>query len=436
MHTGLNTVIVCVLLSFLGISCKKEVADRHPAVIFLSPSEGRLIDLAVDTSVFVKAVISDDNNITLIDVSIVDKDFNGVMPSYQFNPNTAEYTLGFEYLIEGAGIEGGDYYIGIRAEDGTNIKRAYRSIEIKALQSEPDALIILSGGQDHIVIDRFNPLLERENTFTVVSDYAASAISPSGNILYIAGRYLSNLTALNITTGEAIWDIPEMINPPNHNRNCLYINGDIFVSFYNEFIRGYNEQGGITTASPLYPGEHAGNIVFQDNLILAVIDDPAAGTSSLITFHYGAGTRKQSLPVQFDVIKLIPSGDRDVIIIGNTKNENKGTLKIFNVFTGILTSCADMEAEAMAASAYGANKIFISSENGLYLLDVEYNSLDLIKETGDYQVLNYEPWLDALFAVRGNSIEALDIPSMDIIKTMSFSEQVLNIHSAYSPKKQ
>ncbi len=135
----LPAIIVCL---FFLLSCKKDLDTQHPVIVYQSPTV--LQEFEVLDIISVIAEISDDRIIESVKVELVNKEFSPILPAVVLYPKSANYHLDIEYPIEDVYIESGEYYMHIRAEDGTNFKSQYQLVKIIGIPRQFEKLIVLT----------------------------------------------------------------------------------------------------------------------------------------------------------------------------------------------------------------------------------------------------------------------------------------------------
>ena len=98
------------------LSCTKVTDEIDPQIIIESPVEFTSFNLP-DT-MLIKAVVSDDNNVESIKISVTDENFVTVFGAYSYPPSGNPTNIEDELVIDDVLMESGIYYLKIRVYDG------------------------------------------------------------------------------------------------------------------------------------------------------------------------------------------------------------------------------------------------------------------------------------------------------------------------------
>src|SRR5690606_19077834 len=131
VHTGLNSVIVIVLLLSLP-SCKDDKDEETPRVIIESPYEKQNFSAVDIITIF--ANIVDNEQIRSIEVSILDAEYNslGIARTYETSGSSVSFLT--DFILDEPFLNSGLYNLAVRANDGENIGSGYVQIQLTAIE--------------------------------------------------------------------------------------------------------------------------------------------------------------------------------------------------------------------------------------------------------------------------------------------------------------
>ncbi len=428
-HLEMLLILIFILQLSLLTSCKKETDNQHPVITFISPYE--LQEFNVLDNIHIEANITDDNIIKSVKIGLVNKEFNSVLPSVFVYPNSATYKLDIEYPINDLYLETEEYYVQIRAEDGTNFKNQYQLIFVKGIPREFEKVIVLSQSNiNEIKVSEIDKSDNLSPLFEINGDYRGSEINSRYQQLYIAGSDLINLNTYDIITREIIWEKEVFPPVPMHNNDCLYLDDELFVSFHTNYIYGYRHNGSQVFNATIENDKTPSRLAKFNELLLVDLQSKTGGITYLATFYLATGTEKQRLATNYKVVNFFEIDNYNVLIAGNSLGE--GVLKLYDPYLNIETALLPVPGKIVCIEKLTERNFIIGTDNTMFVYDHDQSYLTSILPGK----VAYRIWFDEtennIYTVSSKLIEKIKYPQMIFQKSYPIPDSIFNIHLLYN----
>lgn len=414
---------------FLQLSCKKDTDTQHPVITYNSPYE--LQDFEVLDIIPVIADISDEHIIEYVKVDLVDSEFSPVLPAVYFYPKTTNYHLDIDYPIDDAYLKSGEYYIHIKAEDGTNFKNQYQLIWINGIPRQFDKLVVLTQPDFNTIeiseidkSDNFNFL------FDIDGDYSGSEINSRYQQLYIAGKEFINLNTYDLNTLELDWFKESFPPVPMHNDDCLYFDEDLYVTFNTNYIYGFRHNGAQSYNSTVENDKSPSRLATFNEFLLVDLQSKTGGITYLSTFYLVTGAEKQRITTNYKVVEFFKIDDNNVLIAGNSSGE--GVLIKYDPYANIATTLLPVPGKIACIEKLPYNKFIIGTDNSILFYDHEQNSLTSILPGKVAYRIQFDETENNIYTVAPKLIEKIKYPQMLSQKLYPLPDSIFNIHLLYN----
>jgi len=428
-HLEMLLIPIFILQFYVLTSCKKETDNQHPVITYISPHE--LQEFNVLDNIPVIADISDNNIIENVKVVLVNNVFYSVLPSVFLYPKTANYHLDIEYPIDDVYLETGEYYVQIRAEDGTNFKNQYQLIFITGIPREFEKVIVLSQSISNEIniseidkSDNLNPL------FKIDGDHSGSETNSRYQQLYIAGRNLINLNTYDINSQELVWEKEVFPPVPMHNNDCLYLDEELFVSFHTNNIYGYRQNGSQVFNAAVENDKTPSRLAKFNELLIVDLQSKTGGITYLATFYLATGAEKQRLATKYKVVDFFKIDNNNVLIAGNTLGE--GVLKLYDPYLNIESDLLPVPAKIACIEKLTDNNFIISTDNTMLIYDHDQSFLTSILPGKVAYRIRFDETENNIYTVSPKLIEKIKYPQMLFQKSYPISDSIFNIHLLYN----
>jgi len=427
-----NGLLISLLLTHLLIfSCKKDKDETPPVITISNPHDNQQYT-ALDT-VWVLTAIADETSLQQIEITLTDINKIPVLSTVVITPETNSITLTIPYVLDDINLASGSYYIWIRASDGTNIHDKFRSISINEVPKELKYVYLFTFGNSTTVHAlRKSPTGNPQQLFDINGDFTGSAISSKFQKFFTCGKITGNLNAYNIVDNEESWSVPVISNPPfTYFENVSCYNDIIYVSFYDGYIKGYNNNGTITITANSPAGSYPTVIAAGDNYLYA--DHAMISGSSRIfgEYYITTGILKQQITTNYEIVKIFEKDNDNVFLFANQNGQ--GILRLYNI-----TDNGTWEPHTMPAGQIhdalqiDGNAYLIALDDGIYKYQYANNSLTaylpgVYAITLKYDVLNSEVYINT-----GTQINVYDYSTHTLINTIPSADPILDFQFLYN----
>lgn len=422
-------VIVNLICLAFVCSCNKEKVDSIPAITIYSPLENQAFD--VQDTIPVEADISDVTPLVSVKVVLVNQQLNAVQTAVFFYPQSSSYYLRFDYPINEANLESGEYYLMIRADNESNYRNKYQKIFINALPTELEKIIILTKTNSNLMsvfsVTETDPVTF---IFDIEGDFTASESDSQHGMLYVAGISQINLIAFDIESSELVWQ-KEVFPPlPLHGSDCLYFDGDLYASFASYYIYGYRYDGSMIFNTTVEEGMEPSRLFKFNEFILADLQSKTGDNNFLSTYYQVTGAEKQRINIHFKVVEFFAIGNDNMLIIAN--ENDTGVLKIYDPPANILNDIINVPGIIICSVKLSETEFLIGTDNGNFLLSLNPASLIPVFPGVVAYRFRFDPLNLNIYASGPNLINVISYPALTVQNTLTLTDSILNFHLIYN----
>lgn len=429
-RVSLVLLLLAGIAAFIFVSCKKMESSSIPVIELMSPVENTSYSLP--DSIHVQAKISDSRSIKSILIQLVTEDFIPVLPAIYIYPDATEKSLDFYYPLEGSTGLSGNYYLQIKAENATQFRNKYQPLSVTGNFFGTARLLVIEASSDnHLQVSGMEVNGEVNWLFDVSGDYCDAAIDNHSQLLFIAGKNDLNIAAMDITTGEERWRLPNIEYKPMHNDHCLnfYLN-TLYASFNYQHLYGYNITGMITFDAPIAENDAPAGIFRHGDYVLVDVQKKN-NSQPLIRTHYAlTGNEKQSYLNWMQVVEFFSYSNDSVIVCANEGSGSK--VFFYNVEANSHSDLFSFESTMRCVAAINSYQLIIGLENSLYEVNLNTGSAVKLQQGLSYSLVRYETLSGLLYLVLENQLVIYRYPEMEYQKTVTFSDTILDVLLNYS----
>jgi hypothetical protein len=398
-------------------------------ITITSPIENQ--QFILPDSVLVIADISDDKKITNLMVGLCNSDFISVIPMIYFYPESSEYHLEMQMVIDNADLATGDYYLFIRAEDEEGFKNEYLMLQIVGIPKELEGIIVLTEmGNAEIGIFAIEPEGDTEFLFEVSSDFSSSEIDSKNRMLYISGIDMYDITAFNIDTKQMEWQREAFPPLPMHAPNCSFFDEILYISYATNFIFGFRYNGSLVFNTTIEESKLPSRLVKYEDYLIADLQSKTGGLMYLATYYLVSGAEKQRMNIDYKVVDFLNTGAGNCLIIANV-NEI-GTLRLYNPYQNVESFLLDTPERIVSSARINDSNYIIGLENSVYAFDLSQNSLVNIFPGQASSRIRFDPINQMIFITGYHIITIISYPELQIQNTIPLQDSILNMHLFYN----
>ncbi|MCB2207990.1 MAG: hypothetical protein KQH67_06800 [Bacteroidetes bacterium] len=348
-------------------SCQKTEDVIETYVELISPAENSLIYLP-DT-LQIKFKIKTEGDIESVNISVVNSNYISLFGTNTIDaPPTDEEVVTTINLKPLQNFDDAPYYIRITV----NYHKVKRDIYFNfQLDNKPlvykGFFLFSSSGIQQTRIDFYNPNL-LDSVFLIVQGvYIDSEISSFNNNLYMLTTTPEKLKSFSINNQVLDWEAEPAFPYPAFTD--IHLNKDrIYTGMESGQIVGYSQLNGqqqLTTE--MMTDSFPEKIHIMEDFIIGDYLSRISGKKTLVTFYKETGVKKQSQPVDIQVVSFATTAyPYQVLIVGN-KNQ-KGIISQYHVQDNYFVAAREIEEGIITTVCeITEGTLLCSIDKGLYL---------------------------------------------------------------------
>lgn len=425
---GMRNIFLILLLSSLLLNCKKET-DLDPVISFISPS-GQILLLAGD-SIQVEADVSDDRSLTSISLQLFYMNEVPASSAVVYQPQNNSFHISTLYHVNNTLLESGHYLLTITASDGKNKTRLAREIEIQALPVERLKVFAITASTSNVFILELDSLHGQTLFKNLNGDYLSSSLSSRHQRLNILGKNSGLFTVLDSKNGSIVNEISGLCPIGNQCFEHLHFQDELnFISYHDGQVKAYDADG-LQQFEIEEDGYFRPNALYRlGNYLVAEILYLNPPVRKIGVFFYPSGVQALEAALDMNIISIFSKSDDEVFLFGHSNG--LAVVEIFDLRinrTSPLRTLGNMSIHSVYQ--FQSEEFYIATDQGLWNYKVNLGAFTQ-STTIPTQRVDYDPIMNEIFLVEGNTIKVLDAGTSLEKKQYSLADSVLNIHFLYN----
>jgi len=250
--------------------------------------------------------------------------------------------------------------------------------------------------------------------------------------LYFLGANKINFDCYDLTFDELLWSETQFMQIPFHDKGSLFFKAEeIYVSYNQGFIRGYDQNGGIFFATEYTQETEPAALFKQDDLIIADLKEKSGHKRYITTYYAASGMLKYQFESNFEVVEFLELDQNMVYVIAN--EEDGSNIYTFDLAANQLVLLHPFYyGEILSAVSVDKKNIAIGSAQGAYWYRYETNSLIYINESMRADVLEYEDIGNFILIADDKVFGLFTFPEGVPMGDYEMEEEILNVHLLYN----
>lgn len=426
---SLGVLPILLLLGYT--SCRKVSNYQAPIITLLSPAQGAIYQ--VNDTIHLSFILQDDNSISTLSISLSATDgYTATVPLVFDNPEKGD-TLAVEYVIEDSNLESGPYDIHLQAFDGTNITNHFTRIQVIALPLEfRYPVLITQPGSNQVAAFALRDSSNWESLIYLQGDYSGSALYSARQLLYIAGRSQTDVSAFNLLKKEIVWSLPAKQNAQNRWFEAISFSGSLlYVSYYDGYIKGVDRFGNVSfTTESISPYSPEHTLRVKDHL-LSYLEDYRTGKGAIGIFSVPGGNLLRMIaPVQ-KLSSLNLLNNQQLLLFGN--EAGKGIIQQLAFESGLPVTVKTIQNDSISMVAQmDAENFLISGNKGVYWYNERMNSITEFIMGLSNTRLACEPVNSRVYVGSGNHLKVYTFPDGIAQEDLTTPAPILEILLLYN----
>lgn len=408
-----------IILALISSGCKEDEDDEKPRVFIEEPYENFNIS-SVDT-ILVHARISDNEQITSIEVELVDLDFAPMVGKQVFQASGSDVNFVIEYILDAPLLNSGAYYIVVRANDGRNVGSGFRKVSLTAIPRALERRVVVTSGSNNVKIfsqQAGESWVERINLYY---DFAGADLNFRQDLLGIAGGEIGDALFYNTVEFEVEQSVPGLgTQSMPYFRGLRYDEAsEIFMLLLEEpRLRLFDKNAAGITGFPLQPNQRPHD-AFAANNRLYVLERPVSTPNYSLNVYAQPGLFLASLAVEGPVKGVFRKSDDEVYVWVQAPETVQ--LKILNTNTNLMSEPYERQDEVLNDMVQvGPDAFVIGTSAGLYRYSYGNGGTLILNEGFVAEKLFYEDMGGIIYASSGNVLFQLS-PTGTVLNEENFT---------------
>lgn len=418
---------IIILISMI-VSCKKE-KNQPPVIIIDSPIENTHIS-SVD-SFIVSGKITDDKEITAVNISIVNTNMIPVSEIYSYNPASASVNINHVFELNNAYLEGGTYYLLVSANDENEITRNYTKLIISEVETVLTGIWTIATDNGNSIISKYDQS-SFEEFISIEAEFNDLSINSfSGQIQFLSSE--GHLQSFNMNNKALSWEKDNLHNFQVPYYGNLKTNSNlVFVSANIGDIYGINEYGtvirsGITEDNSYKPCK----FYFHEQYI--IVEGIAIGSvpTRIELLYAETGQSMQYHATDMEIVDFSSFDENRILIWGNTGT----TMKVctLNISLQHLDEVHGFPAGRVESIAQASSqKHFFLCNNSIYIYNPTSFSVSLFADNITADFIKYEALANYLYLVSYETITVINATNANQVSIINLETQILDLEFSYN----
>lgn len=430
LRFALSFLSLLMILIF-NYSCKKPTDEVAPVITFTSPQTGS--EFEIYDTILVKAVVTDNEKITYISVSLTDGENNILFSQEAYYEDKTRIEPDMNLIIDNNQLLSGTYYIRIIASDGTNIIDNFREIQIYELEREFKYPVIITLGD----AGKSNAYAYKNQSWDLIQAFESSVehsdISSAYKQLYITGPNAVGLKAIDLTDNKIAW---QAVNQ-QHITGKWFTGIDfqypnIFISTVDGNIRALDKTGNNKQLKVCNSGTYASYIQSGDNKVFATSTLTYPETYYVSAYYSGNSTPFVTTPVSEKPVAFKYLSDNKLLVC--TNNNDKGTLWMFNSANSVISKLRSLDEAIADVTQISSEVLLVSTNKNVYSYGIQANSLVNIftSPITASMTLAYNSVDQQVYVGVDNKIYIINFPESTVAGQITAPEDVTRILLLYN----
>ncbi len=380
------------------LSCKKE-DDILPNIEWLQPTSGQSYQFG--DNIIVKGTVNDNRSVEWVEISVLNQDLTPVYIR-RINYNASSVDFYANIPLDDVHNESGNYYLKVRASDGTNLTSEHRSFNYVGAPKVFNDLLVCSVSSGQTEIRRLSDL-------SIVSGYTYAVVGFSVNSWeqdLLTYGYSGPIECFDLTDLQLNWSKTSInwldtlrMSDINKNSSSVathldgwFVMNSAGVSFGGDFY-GSTVKLDNSLITP--------NYVFLEHILIP------SGQHALLKCSAVSGITLDLENVLGDIFSLSEMNYGDLLIL--TQHSSDIEIYIYNSLTGNLNDIRTISGEMVKSSIQiNDNLVYVSTNNGLFSYTIGNNSWVNLN-SNVYNDLAYNEVDQVLYGLQFNgTVQSLD----------------------------
>lgn len=432
IHITISRVTIAIgifMITASLFSCTKDSNESNPVLEIVSPVAGTIYT-AGDT-IRVSIHLPEQQQLDNLEINLTDSNNQPVLASSTVDDPNSNSDVQIDYILDDLSLEGGSYYLKVKAIRGNSYTNAFVSLQIIATEREfKYPLLIGKAGSN-----QYRALSYKGNWTEVYSrqgDYSGSAINSAKQLLYMAGASEAGIASYNLANGKTEWTIPPKLIPEGRWFEGVYFfDRQLHACYYEGYIKAFDNLGQTeyTTAlsfpdSPIYCCRFG-------NYLAVALHDFRTETNSLALYFIPGGTLYRLYSPVIATSAMVEYDNRHLLIFGNI--DGQAAIQLLDQNLGTVSYLKKLDSDSICkVSIMDQNNMIISGRQNIYWYRYNLNSMSVFAENIPNARIACETIGQVVYATSDSKMYRFSYPLGSLIDEVSVPDPVVDLHLVYN----
>ena len=410
-------------------SCKKK-DEISPYIQITSPNEYSNHNV-LDT-VAVVGTVSDNEHLEYIKISLLNENNITVASVVTLFPETNEYALNREFIIDNILLESGEYSLLVTASDGENETRRYIEITLnEAVRELTGILFAETPSANSVEIKKIKPDLSVQQVAFAAGDFSSAEASSKNQAFYMAGSETGSLRAFEMFNNSEQWSV--QANPLSgapYFSDVYEDDGTLYVSFFDGILKAFDKYGTVKQQIDI-SGYNCFKIYKLGNYIFSEQQQIGTSNRRLVLYDASSAEEVQSVQLDMEIVAFCKRNDDNVFVFGNSGTQ--GYMKNYVISDNGFWEPHPMEpGKVLSAERIDDNSFLIGQEGTVYKYTYNPNSLTEYLPAVNASFIKYEPLNNLVILSQTSSVKFYNYNNASLVNSVTASSEIKSLSLLYN----
>lgn len=410
-------------------SCNKK-DEISPYVQITSPNEYSNHNV-LDTLAVV-GTVSDNEHLEYVKLSLLNENNITVASVVTLFPETKEYALNREFIIDNILLESGEYNLLVTASDGENETRKYIEITLnEAVRELTGILFTETPSSNSVEVKKIKPDLTVQQVAFAAGDFSSSVTSSKNQAFYMAGSETGSLRAFSMLNNSELWSV--QANPLSgapYFSDVYEDDGTLYVSFFDGILKAFDKNGTIKQQIDVN-GYNCFKIYKLGNYIFSEQQQIGTANRRLVLYDASSAEEVQAVQLDMEIVAFCKRNDDNVFLFGNSGTQ--GYMKNYVISDNGFWEPHPMEpGKVLSSERIDDNTFLIGQEGAVYKYTYNPNSLIEYLPAVDASFIKYEPLNNLVILAETNSVKFYNYNNATLVNTVTGASAIKSLSLLYN----
>lgn len=417
-----------IIVVFL-FSCSKDKDEKKPLISISSPIDLQRVNGG--DVINISGMITDDQNIELITITLRDKQNIPILSTITKSPSesgSTSYDLNVDFSFDNLQMASGQYDFKISVFDGENTSIKFVSITFIEFEKKREGIFVVGNSGN------FSSIYFLENNFNssfykaINGDFIGTSIDSYNQQLINVAKSFGDISATALLFKNVLWSVPVSGNPPAPYYTGFYYNDqNIYLGKRDGGVQGFNRYGNPNFSTGTNVGFFMESAFIHNEEYFVMEEKPiVVNNSSRISLSWlYSGAHVQQSTINFDVKGMYSSTVNTIVLLGNDASLNAEVI-FYDIPSGGISSPFNISSLGKIDDCLEvSNGVYLVAANGdLRFVDIN-NYSTLVYLSG---VLADKIWFDnlenELYVANGSSLSIYDYSTRMLKGSYTHTEDI------------